>query len=369
MAVNLQTRKIESEKATELYISAAPSGNVSTKAQAEEVFAAVADMLRSENAFILQERVFATSEFAAGLCALRKKVYGDIDDGVAPCVLLSKEGGYGSLAGIQIHAIISDCRPVPITSEEISCGRILRLPGLQCLTLSGISAPQLSHATEQVQKILEKAETILNEFGTDFLAVPRTWMWLGDILSWYNDFNQIRNDFFEKRGVVTQNGRHSMPASTGIGLGPADGGKCSMDLMAVIEPKNSIQYLQAGGKQQSAFEYGSAFSRASKAITPAGETVFISGTASIDAAGKTTNLDDPKSQIEATIENVQAVLKEMDCSDENVVQVTAFCKTTQVEDVFNTLKNKISWPWITCICDICRSNLLFEIEATALKQN
>ena len=157
-----------------------------------------------------------------------------------------------------------------------------------------------------------------------------------------------------------------MPASTGIGLGPANEASCSMDLTAVLEPKGSIKYLQAGGKQQSAFEYGSAFSRASQAITPAGQTVFISGTASIDACGATTNIGDASAQIKATIENVRAVLKDMDCTDDEVVQVVAYCKTTEVEKAFNSLKDKYNWPWVTVICDICRSDLLFEIEAAAM---
>ncbi len=100
--------------------------------------------------------------------------------------------------------------------------------------------------------MLEKAEAALIKFGADFLSVPRTWMWLKDILSWYDEFNQVRNEFFTERGLIGAGTRQSMPASTGIGLGPADGGDCSMDLMAVLEPTNCTKYLQAGGKQQSA---------------------------------------------------------------------------------------------------------------------
>ena len=68
-----------------------------------------------------------------------------------------------------------------------------------------------------------------------------------------------------------------MPASTGIGLGPVSGQWCSMDLAAVIKPVDSIEYLRTTGKQHCAYDYGSAFSRATRAISPAGKTVFISG--------------------------------------------------------------------------------------------
>ena len=140
-----------------------------------------------------------------------------------------------------------------------------------------------------------------------------------------------------------------------------------MDLIAVLEPVDCTKYLQAGGKQQSALDYGSAFSRASKTDTPAGQTVFVSGTASIDADGETTNIGNAAGQIKATIENVQAVLSDMDCVDEDVVHVIAYCKTTEVEKTFNSsFRDTLPWPWITVICDICRDDLLFEIEATAM---
>jgi len=139
-----------------------------------------------------------------------------------------------------------------------------------------------------------------------------------------------------------------------------------MDLMAVLEPTECTEYLQTTGKQHCAFEYGSAFSRAARSIMPAGDAVYVSGTASIDAEGATTHLGDAAGQIDATIENVRAVLKEMQCGDNDVVQVIAYCKTIEVEKVFNTRRDSLDWPWITVICDICRPDLLFEIEAIAM---
>jgi enamine deaminase RidA (YjgF/YER057c/UK114 family) len=366
MSVNLDTRTTESPVATEIYISAMPTENAPPKTQAEEIFTGINDILRSKKARILQERVFAAQSAMDIVSRVRSEAYGDIDDGVAPAFLLCSEGMSGPIAGVQIHAVIADSKPEAIDLDGSLCGRILHLPGRTYLALSQISAPHLDQATEQARAMLEKAESALKQVEADFLSVPRTWMWLGDILSWYNDFNRIRNKFFTERGAIGKPNRQSMPASTGIGLAPADGAKCAMDLIAVLEPPDSIQYLQAVGKQHCALEYGSAFSRASKAITPAGETVFVSGTASIDADGTTTNIGDAKGQINATIENVRAVLGDMHCADKDVVQAVAYCKTTNVENIFNGLKGNLPWPWITTICDICRPDLLFEIEATAI---
>ena len=157
-----------------------------------------------------------------------------------------------------------------------------------------------------------------------------------------------------------------MPASTGIGVGPAGSERCAMDLTAVLEPAEAIEFSAVVGRQQCALDYGSAFSRASRASSPAGQTVFVSGTASIDEKGETTHIGDAEGQIETTIENVRAVLHDMNCADGDVVQAIAYCKTTDVEGVFEEFKKRLDWPWITVVCDICRDELLFEIEATAM---
>ena len=374
MTINLDTRTIESPSATEIYISAAPAESASAQNQAEQIFRGISDILRSKKAYIFQERIFAAQSAMEILSRARSQAYADLDDGVAPSFLLAKEGLLGPIAGVQVHAITTNTQPEVIKLDGIPCGRILRTPNWDpalresCtyLTLSNISALQSPQATEQARAMMETAESILKQFGADFLSVPRTWMWLKDILSWYDDFNHVRTNFFTERRLIGEGTRQSMPASTGIGLGPSDGSHCAMDLTAVLEPQNSIQFLQAVGKQQCALEYGSAFSRASRAITPAGQTVFVSGTASIDADGATTHIGDASGQISTTIGNVRAVLSDMNCKDEDVVQVVAYCKTTEVEKIFNASRGTLPWPWLTAICDICRPDLLFEIEATAM---
>jgi enamine deaminase RidA (YjgF/YER057c/UK114 family) len=370
MPANLDIRRIESSAATEIYITATPGSDESMQQKAQEIFSGIRDILYSEKAHILQERVFGTQSVMEKVLRIRSEAYADIDDGITPSALFGKEGMCAPIAGVQVHVVRSDTRPEAIVLDGTLCGRIIRVPGRNYLTLSGITADQSTQKSgepaEQAKVMMEKAESVLEQFGIDFLSVPRTWMWLSDILSWYDDFNQVRNKFFTERGLIGKDSRQSMPASTGIGLYPAEGGKCAMDLTAVLEPNDSIKFLGAVGKQQCALEYGSAFSRASRSITPAGETVFVSGTASIDAAGDTTNIGDALGQINSTIENVRAVLRDMNTADEDVVQAIAYCKTTEEEEIFNTVKDSLPWPWITMICDICRPELLFEIEATAM---
>ena len=369
MPVNLDIQRIKSAAATEIYITATPGENRPLEDEAKEIFSCIRDALFTQKAHILQERIFGTQSAMEKVLRVRSDTYGDIDDGVAPSALCGKDES-APIAGVQVHAVTSDTIPETIVMDGILCGRVLHLPGRAYLTLSDIRADEATQKagdpSEQAKVMMDRSESVLKQFGADYLSVPRTWMWLSDILSWYDDFNHVRNTFFTERGLIGRDSRQSMPASTGIGLYPFGGSKCAMDLTALLEPADSIQFLGAIGKQQCALEYGSAFSRASRSITPAGETVFVSGTASIDASGATTNIGDALGQINTTIENVRAVLKDMNAADEDVVHILAYCKTMEIAEVFDSIKGDYHWPWITVICDVCRPDLLFEIEATAM---
>ena len=368
MAVKVDTRKVQSPSATEIYISAAPKDCAHTQSEIEELFEGIQEKLVSEGASILQERIFAVDGSLDIVSAARSRAYGKMDDGVAPSLLAGRQGRHGSIAGVQVHAAACLSRPEVVRVDGKACGRVVKLPGRAYVTLSGISGGKSGGRVKQAREMLEKGESALKQFGGDFTCVPRTWMWLGDILSWYGEFNNIRNRFFTERGLIGKGSRQSMPASTGIGLGLGGSGQFGMDLTAVLEPKSSIEFLGAIGRQQCALDYGSAFSRASRANSPAGKTVFVSGTASIDAKGATAHIGDARGQIETTIENVRAALRDMNCGDGDVVQTITYCKTAEVEGIFEEFKSRLDWPWVTVICDICRDDLLFEIEAAAMPQ-
>ena len=358
---------IEHNGVLELYITASATPGSSPQEQAEEIFSSIGDELGSKNARILQERVFATEQALEIIRPVRTRAYSLFDDGVEPTRLVVPAGACGQIAGVQVHAVggVEAAETVQLQGEP--CGRLVHYGDRRYLALSGICAPGADQKAEQARKMLGKAESVLRQAGTDFCAVTRTWMWLRDILSWYDEFNTARSQFFIEHGLIGGDKTEGkMPASTGIGVRADNDGACTMDLIAVIEPDSTIEYLQAGGNQESAFAYGSAFSRASKVNTFAGATIYVSGTASIDHSGQTTHVGEAQAQIESTIENVRAVLSEMNCSDEDIVHSIVYCKTSDVEELFRNKWADFAWPHLTTITDICRHNLLFEIEATAM---
>ena len=146
MTVNLDIRTVESDSATEFYISATPGPKAPTQDQAQEIFSQISDVLRSEKAHILQERLFSTAPAMETLRQARSAAYGDLDDGVAPSLLVGKEGLSGPIAGVQVHAVRCKGKPEVINLKGDLCGRILRVPGRASLTLSGISDLQDSQA-------------------------------------------------------------------------------------------------------------------------------------------------------------------------------------------------------------------------------
>ncbi len=365
MTVNLDVKSIGSPQATEIYISATPAQTLPSQQQWQQIFTAVRDALAKNKAFILQERIFGNLEALKIAPKIRSEIYGAIDDGVPAALLGCKETLLGPVAGVQVHACSSESKPQKIITQGIPRGRIIKLPDRTFLTLSDISGPHSLNPPQQAKKMMETADAILKKYNSDFFSVPRTWMWLADILSWYGDFNIARNQFFTQRGLIAQDNCLSLPASTGIGLAPANGGSCAMDLIAVLEPANSIEYLPAAGRQHCPFKYGSAFSRAAVALTPAAKSVFVSGTACIDSEGKTAHINDPAGQISETIQNVRSVLNDVHCKDGDVLTAIAYCKNIEVEKIFKDIKRSLPWPLVTAICDICRHDLLFELEATA----
>jgi len=358
--------RIQTADVAESYITALPSPNLPADQQAQELFVGIADLLRSRNARILQERVFTDPDILPTIRPIRSRAYDELADDVEPTWLAVPPGIRGPLAGVQVHAVTAEQSLEIVRLDNVACGRLFRQGQTSYLALSAISGSAGSSPAEQARLMLEKGRAILKQFGTNMFSVPRTWMWLGNILGWYDEFNRVRNEFFTECGLLGREPTNKMPASTGIGIGPAQPGDCTMDLIAVLEPQNAIEYLDAGGHQNSAFKYGSAFSRGARAPTPAGSGVFVSGTASIDAAGITTHRDDPEGQIEATMSNVRAVLGDMNCADDDVVQALIYCKTPQIEQLFYRKFADLPWPHITTITDVCREDLLFEIEATAL---
>jgi len=210
-------------------------------------------------------------------------------------------------------------------------------------------------------------EQVLAEAGLAFRDVIRTWFYLDDILDWYGEFNQVRNGFFQDRGVYTG----VMPASTGVGGGSASRTAVVADLLAVRAGQSGVSCVAVPSPLQSAAaEYGSSFSRAVELKVPGQRRLYVSGTASILPDGRTAHAGDVVAQVALTMEVVEAILKSRAMTWADAVRGIAYFKhmadAPALEDWLRA-HAVTDCPLVVAKNDICRDDLLFEIEADAVR--
>ena len=122
-------------------------------------------------------------------------------------------------------------------------------------------------------------------------------------------------------------------------------------------------------RQNEATEYGSAFARAMEVVLGDARYVFVSGTASIDDHGTTVHVGDFETQTRYTLEAVEALLEGAGAGLRDVAQATAFLKNPCDGRAFERVVERSSLdgaPLVTTVADVCRDDLLFEIDAVAV---
>ncbi|MGD0463644.1 MAG: hypothetical protein ABSB74_14250 [Tepidisphaeraceae bacterium] len=369
--VNMMVHGVGLGAGGEIYLTARPDPGLSLTQQGREIFAGIHNLLREKRAWICQERIFAPADAMQVLAKLRADTYGDLDDGVAPTWLVG--GPENTIRGVQVYAIILPHRPRLLAVHGTPCGRLIHHQGCRWITASALPIHRSGSGETQTWAAFEEAEDLLKQAGADMTSIARTWCYLNDILGWYTSFNATRSRFFAERHLLNSAQTCRLPASTGIGVRPAGDARCLIDLFAVAgeaacryAPQGCLCKHLAAGKQRSALEYGSSFARASTVCTPAGRTVFVSGTAAIDPTGATRCLGDASGQIRMTLECLRAVLGDLECPPQKVVQAVAYCKTAEVEECFRKLAPEPRWPWLVVRGDVCRDNLLFEAEVAGM---
>ncbi len=123
-------------------------------------------------------------------------------------------------------------------------------------------------------------------------------------------------------------------------------------------------------RQGSACSYGSRFSRGVTIEHEGGATTYVSGTASIDPDGHSLHLDDPTAQFAETLVCIGAVLAESGMKLEDICEATLFCKDERTLDACNQLRELLgiaAFPTVEVLADVCRSDLLVEMEAVACR--
>ena len=341
-------------------ISTGPIG-IENLAAAEREIRTCADERR---ATILGQRVFGAHEAGASVAVSPEKILGK---GGWPLTWVQGHKRPG-MEGFSIQTVaMSGPTAEPVRLDGKTVGFTFEdEDAIYCL-LGNLSAAATGKNTEQALDLLCRAESALRLAGLSFSDVVRTWFYIDEIQSWYADFNQVRTKFFSERGILAG----LIPASTGIGTANAAGKALVADVFAV-KPKN--QNVRICGVQSplqcGAPAYGSSFSRAVEVQRGKQRDLYVSGTASIDPVGRTVYLGNTAKQVAHTLCVVEAILKSRAMEWADVTRAVAYCRSESDREVLGGYCRQVGLPQfpvtVAAPIEICRSDLLFEIEVDAV---
>ena len=221
----------------------------------------------------------------------------------------------------------------------------------------------------------------------------RTWLYLGDITGMegrrqrYLELNRARSDFFQNlkfgAGLVPPEwNRTVFPASTGIGTGGNDVAidcialRANCPEVALLPLENPLQtppcdyaHPQGNGRPK--------FARAMAVVTGELATTFISGTASITAS-ESRHHNSVERQTRQSLENIEALigsdsfrchgLGSRGATLDNLAVARVYVKRPEdygpVRAICRARLGDL--PTIYVVGDICRPELLVEVEGVAL---
>ncbi len=353
-------------------------GSESPEAAIREAYEQIAQHLESRHAVLLHERIFGEVAAAPGVLGIRREVMERLrGHPTAPPTYIEGKPCVGSgIAGIHALAVrtVGGNSTSPIEWDGRVCGRLVEGAGARYLGLSDIGqlipGKNRRRPEEETRETLGLVEQVLDRHNWSFNDVYRTWFYLHDILDWYDEFNGVRNDAFRRLGLFDRP-LGVIPASTGIQGRGARGNWCTLDLFAT-QPRNGHVFRVErliNPQQNEAPEYGSAFSRGLSVTIDACRYLFVSGTASINDEGLSVHPEDFERQTERTLETVESLLAAGGAGLRDICQATAFVKRPGDVERYRQLvrrKGLGEMPAICTIGDVCRDELLFELDATAV---
>lgn len=347
---------------------------------AETIYQKIAEIIASTDAKIVHERIFGNTAIYKKVLEIRnQKVQNQIPEDPGLVTYIEGESCYGNpFAGVQLR-LFRPSHPEEmvrtIWEEKIPRGRTWNRNGATFFQLQNLHDTTISNGKKrqvQAENMFRKAEAILKSQGASYRNVVRTWIYVDRILDWYHEFNKARNACYTDFGLLRNgNLEHAeeifLPASTGIAGKNPQGASAIMDLLAIAKmPDAKIQiYPLSGTRQRSPYRYGSAFSRAMCVVEPHEKWIFVSGTASINEQGESVYQGDIVSQVKHTLEVVHSLVRPEGVSISGLCEATVFLKRKEDFSVYQKTAEALgisNIPAVYLVADVCREELLFELD-------
>jgi enamine deaminase RidA (YjgF/YER057c/UK114 family) len=374
--------RVESAAVVEVHLCARPdAGSAGFDGQARSMYEHFASEMRSQGASphdVVAEKIFLSEvgAQAPALAAIRREFYGGVERGgllpAVTCVQLppSRPGQLCEVQALVLCAAdgtaLSSSNPEGLP-DGATC-RVVETDGLRHVFLANVIGGSRGDGLDfssQASSTFRNAEAALARQGFSFRDVARTWIYVADIRRNYAALNRARRRFLSERGILPP------PASTGIGgiPHPADRA-CGLDLRA-IAGKGRRRVVPFGAPTMNeAPSYGSDFSRGIRVDLEGRSILYVSGTASIDAAGRIVHPGDVEGQADRTLRNIEALLSGQGAGYADVVSAVTYLKRPEYLEVFRSVAARRGFPAripnTLCLADICRPDWLCEMEATAV---
>src|SRR5208337_3188064 len=351
------------------------------------------EKLKEMEATIAHVLVFGSSSASAAATEAMGRVFGGLDWPVTWAEGGSCDGS--PIAGAQVVAFAGQVQRIRRASRVV--GSVFEAGGMRHCFLGGLGPGQRESArADQARQTFDLLEGACDQAGFALADLVRTWFFLDDLHGWYGEFNAARTKRYS--GIKFRSG--ALPASTGVGARNPAQSALAMAAWAVVpldcaparpseetgagpagswpnppwaaashSPSASIREI-GSPLQCPAPNYGSSFSRAMEIVSLAGRRLTISGTASISPDGRTLHQDEPRGQVDLTMEVVDAILRSSSYSLGDVTRAVAYFKHPSQAPAFEhwlAAHGLASLPVISTQCAVCREDLLFELEADAYR--
>jgi enamine deaminase RidA (YjgF/YER057c/UK114 family) len=381
-------RRVEGPEARELFLLCQPPAEAGDAGrQAEAVYRAIRAVLEAEGGSyeaVVCETLFLRSlraDLEPVRGARRRVLAASEEPSRRPVITEIEQPPLNERACLEVsvQALLPAPKGSPLRLDTVEarpacgCAECARSHGLRVqvgeearLHAGGLYGPG-EDAYQQTLAMFAAAEDLLQQAGMKFCDVVRTWIHLRDIDRDYSDLNRARREFFEARGIDPS------PASTGIGGGPVP---AAHDLclgvyavMAVPGARPPVRTVMTAPTLNEAMLYGSDFVRGMKVVEANKVALHVSGTASIDEAGRTVHPGDFDAQADRMLVNVAALLDGQGATFGDVVSAVTYLK--RPADA-GRLRQKFreagfeGFPNVLVAAPICRADLLCETEALAV---
>jgi enamine deaminase RidA (YjgF/YER057c/UK114 family) len=278
-------------------------------------------------------------------------------------------------------------------SEQLVVARHNGIAWAHCAQV--VPETQTDDAYEASLSAFTQIRSLLGKNNIRFDQTIRTWLYLGGIVEndgahqRYQELNRARADVYHDipflaSYVPASHHGTAYPASTGIGI---EGRGVMMSAIALATDRKDIVAIPLENpRQTSAYHYAAhyspqspKFSRAMALSCGNYSTIFISGTASI-ANSETRHPGDVVAQTHETLDNIAALISEENLSQHGLPGLGTSLAGLGLARVY--IKRKADYaktraacearlgelPTIYAVADVCRPELLVEIEGIAFSR-